>query len=186
MGRDARVDARRGSTTDARRGRVGSRLSVCVVSRYRRWTVRDSMIYKFCLSSVYTNVIRMGIQCAYIYRRHISRGVRLRPQSTPTSVDGTREARASSEHRTRARSFVRSFVRSFGTSSTRRPRRDASTHRHERRRRTGNHIDDGIRRDVDARRVSSSVSRSSMRRCRSRCRSRPRSRSRARRARAGR
>ena len=188
MGRDARVDARRGSTTDARRGRVGSRLSVCVWSR---GIVDGRCVITRCnecrLSSRLLKCNSYGYTvCIYIYRRHISRGVRLRPQSTPTSVDGTREARASSEHRTRARSFVRSFVRSFGTSSTRRPRRDASTHRHERRRRTGNHIDDGIRRDVDARRVSSSVSRSSMRRRRSRCRSRCRSRTRARRARAGR
>ncbi len=72
--------------------------------------------------------------CIYIYRRHISRGVRLRPQSTPTSVDGTREALRANTPRARVRSFVRSFVRNVvdETTEARRERRIDTTGEDER------------------------------------------------------
>jgi len=56
----------------------------------------------------------------------ISRGGRLRPQSTPTSVDGTREALRANTARAFVRSFVRSFVRDRRRRDDRGATRDAS------------------------------------------------------------
>ena len=178
---DARVDGRPTDDEDE-----SVRVSRCVCSRgiVRRSTVREYMIYKFCLSSVF-NAIRMGTQCAWwIQTTHQPRG------ASPSAVDADvrrRDARgASSEHR--ARSFVRSFVRSFenvvdetteARRETRQPRATTKTNGQS------NRSTDGIRRDVDARRVSSSVSRPSTRR-RLRRRFRLCSRARGQRARAGR
>ena len=60
--------------------------------------------------------------------------MRLRPQSTPTSVDGTREALRANTPRARVRSFVRSFVRNVvdETTEARRERRIDTTGEDER------------------------------------------------------
>ena len=113
MGRDARVDARRGSTTDARRGRVGSRLSVCVWSR---GIVDGRCVITRCnecrLSSRLLKCNSYGYTvCIYIQTTHQPRG------ASPSAVDADvrrRDARGARFERTpNARAFVRSFVRSF-------------------------------------------------------------------------
>ena len=180
-------------TTDRRRGRLGSRLSVRAraFSRYRRSTVRaramDTNARKnvsvVCLSM---QSIRMGKQCDWWRQTPSSAagGVFVRNRRRRPSTG--RERRF--ERTPRARSFVRSFVRSFeivvdetteARRETRQPRATTKTNGQS------NRSTDGIRRDVDARRVSSSVSRPSTRR-RLRRRFRLRSRARGQRARAGR
>ena len=180
-------------TTDRRRGRLGSRLSRArarsrgIVDRRcvrARWT---RMHERMCLSSVFP--------CnQFVWVNSVTGGDRHHHQprgASSSAIDADvrrRDARGASSEHARARSFVRSFVRSFenvvdetteARRETRQPRATTKTNGQS------NRSTDGIRRDVDARRVSSSVSRPSTRR-RLRRRFRLCSRARGQRARAGR